>query len=133
MLNSYWCTNPMNKLENEFSKYLSKIKASNILIIVEGKKDRLALEHFGITNIIELSKKPLFKVIEDISLKNKKCIILTDLDKKGKELYGKLNHGLQQNGIIIDNSFRNFLYKNTDLRQIEGLVSYMETISKTKD
>ena len=123
----------MESTYNQIYSHLEKIKNSNLLVIVEGKKDRAALEHFGITNIIELSKKPLFKVIEDISLKNKKCIILTDLDKKGKELYGKLNHGLQQNGIIIDNSFRNFLYKNTDLRQIEGLVSYMETISKTKD
>ncbi len=113
--------------------YLEKIKTSNILVIVEGKKDRAALEHFGIKNIAELSRKPIFSIIESISSKNKKCIILTDLDKKGKELYGKLNHGLQNIGVNVDNGFRNFLYKNTELRQIEGLVSYMENISETKD
>ena len=58
---------------------------------------------------------------------------MTDLDKKGKDLYGKLNQGLSGLGVKVDNSFRNFLYKNAELRQIEGLLSYMETISKTKD
>ena len=46
------------------------------------------------------------------------------MDKQGKELYGKLNSGLQQRGVKIDNNFRNFLFKNTKLRQIEGLETY---------
>ena len=41
----------------------------------------------GIVNIIELSKKPLFAVVEQISDSCRECAILTDLDKKGKELY----------------------------------------------
>ena len=65
-------------------------------------------------------------VLENISSKNKECIILTDLDKTGKQLYGKLSHGLQQFGVKIDNNFRNFLFKNTKLRQIEGLATYIE-------
>jgi len=47
--------------------------------------------------------------------------LLTDLDKKGKELYGKLNSGLQRFGVRIDNNFREFLFKKTKIRQIEGL------------
>lgn len=114
----------MNKFNNEFSEHINKIKQSNQLIIVEGKKDKKALENFGIKNVIELNKKPLFEIIENISNNNEKCIILTDLDKQGKELYGKLNSGLQQRGVKIDNNFRNFLFKNTKLRQIEGLETY---------
>ena len=116
----------MNDLNNEFSKHIDKIKQSNTLVIVEGKKDKKALQSFGIKNIIELNKKPIFEIIEEISSKNKDCIILTDLDKHGKQLYGKLNSGLQQHGVRIDNSFRNFLFKNTKLRQIEGLTKYIE-------
>lgn len=114
----------MKNFEKEFLGYTDKIKRDNTLIIVEGKKDRKALQNFGIKNIIELNKKPLFEIIEYISNNNEKCIILTDLDKQGKELYGKLNSGLQQNGVTIDNDFRNFLFKNTKLRQIEGLETY---------
>ena len=114
----------MNNTYNKFSEHIDKIKRSNQLIIVEGKKDKKALQNFGIKNIIELNKKPLFEIIENISNNNEKCIILTDLDKHGKELYGKLNSGLQQNGIKVDNNFRNFLFKHTKLRQIEGLETY---------
>jgi len=110
--------------------YLNKLKKSNKIIIVEGKKDKEALEKLGIKNIIELSKKPLFQVIEDIADNGKECVILTDLDKKGKELYGKINSGLQKFGVKIDNSFRAFLYKNTQLRQIEGITTYMKKNSK---
>ena len=116
----------MNTSEIEFLEQIEKIKQSNILVIVEGKKDRKALENFGIKNIIELNKKPIFEIIETIYSNNRECIILTDLDKQGKELYGKLNSGLQQFGVKVDNNFRNFLFKNTKLRQIEGLVNYME-------
>lgn len=108
----------------EFFKYIDKIKKSNILVIVEGKKDTKALQELGIKNIIELSKKPLFDIIEKVSSKNKDCIILTDLDKKGKQLYGKLNSGLQRHGVRIDNKFREFLFRKTKIRQIEGLVKF---------
>ena len=122
----------MKSIEREFYEYIDKIKQSNTLIIVEGKKDKKALENLGIKNIIELNKKPLFEIIENISNNNKECIILTDLDKQGKEFYGKLNSGLQQNGVKIDNNFRNFLFKNTRLRQIEGLGTYIENSKTTK-
>jgi len=116
----------MDISEKEFLEQIEKIKQNSILVIVEGKKDRKALESFGIKNIIELNKKPIFEIIETIYSNNKNCIILTDLDKQGKELYGKLNSGLQHFGVKIDNDFRNFLFKSTKLRQIEGLTTYME-------
>lgn len=113
----------MEELKEEFQELVDKIKDSNISIIVEGKKDRISLEKLGLKNIIELSKKPLYQIVEEVSSVNNECIILTDLDKKGKELYGKLNNDLQKHGVKINNSFRNFLFKNTKIRQIEGLNS----------
>src|SRR3989338_9297625 len=110
----------------EFSKLIEKIKYSNTVIIVEGKKDKEALNKLGIMNIVELTKKPLFQIVEEIANNNKEIIILTDLDKKGKELYGKLSRDFHKYGIKINNELRNFLFKNTKLRQIEGLPSYLE-------
>ena len=43
------------------------------------------------------------------------------IDKEGKKLYGTLSSGLQNHGCRIDNRFREWLFKNTKLRQIEGL------------
>ena len=118
----------MNKETEEFNRHIEKIKNSNIIIIVEGKKDRAALNRFGITNIIELTKKPLFQIVEEVANSNDECIILTDLDKKGKEIYHKLNSDLQRHGVKVDNKFRNFLFKNTKLRQIEGMDTYFYII-----
>ncbi|MEK6892365.1 MAG: toprim domain-containing protein [Nanoarchaeota archaeon] len=118
----------MDKNFEEFYKHIEKIKHSNIIVIVEGKKDRAALNKFGITNIIELTKKSLFQIVEEVANSNEECIILTDLDKKGKEIYGKLNSDLQKHGVKVNNKFRNFLLKNTKLRQIEGMDTYIQFI-----
>jgi len=112
--------------DKSFSEHIDKIKQSETIVIVEGKKDKKALQSLGIKNIIELSGKPLFVIIENVSQQNEACIILTDLDRKGKELYGKLNSGLKSLGVKVDNRFRNFLFKKTKIRQIEGLSKYTE-------
>src|SRR3989338_6649679 len=106
----------MNKENEEINNLIVKIKNSNTLIIVEGKKDKIALQKLGFGNIMELDKKPLFQVAEKVSNLTKECIILTDLDKKGKQLYGRLSHDLQAMGIKINNELRNFLFKKTKLR-----------------
>ena len=116
----------MNKNPNELYKLIDKIKNSNILIIVEGKKDKIALEKLGIKNISTLSKKPLFQIVEEVANSNDECIILTDLDRKGKEIYGKLNSNLQKHGVKVNNKLREFLFKHTKLRQIEGIDTYLE-------
>ena len=117
----------MNSNIEEFNILIDKIKNSNTLVIVEGKKDKIALQKLGLSNIIELSKKPIFQIVEDIANSNDECVILTDLDKEGKQLYSKLNSNLQRNGVKVNNKFREFLVKHSKLRQIEGLYSYLES------
>jgi|TARA_B100001971_G_C17774141_1_gene326429 5S rRNA maturation endonuclease (ribonuclease M5) len=143
-------------IETEFEEQLERLKDK--LVVVEGKKDKLALERLGIKEIITLNKMALFMVIEEIvdmseiakgthpgaSVqkkpaisghaqehaqpfkaavldRNKEVAILTDLDKEGRKLYGKLNSGLQRFGVRVNNKFRDFLFRNTKVRQIEGL------------
>ena len=116
--------------QEEFKEFLNKLKSASKskLVLVEGIKDKKALTSLGVKNIMTL-KKPLYAVVEDIVISQKDCIILTDLDKKGKQLYSRLSSKLKQFGVKIDNSFREFLFK-TKLRQIEGLPTYLETIQQ---
>lgn len=117
------------KNKEELQKFLLELKQSNKLIIVEGPKDKKSLQEAGITNfIVELSKKSIFEIIEDISRITPQVIILTDFDEKGKELYGKLNSGLQRLGVKVDHYFREWLQRNTKLSHIEGLSSYIENL-----
>jgi len=89
-------------------------------------KDLRALDSLGIENVVALRGRALFKVAEDIIKSGKGCIILFDLDKKGKELFGRVNSRLQHFGIRVDNRFREFLFKKTKLRQIEGILNYLK-------
>ncbi|MBI1934962.1 toprim domain-containing protein [Candidatus Woesearchaeota archaeon] len=111
----------MDEKTGKLNNLIGKAMESGILVIVEGRKDKNALNKLGIRNIIELNKKPLFSIVEEAA-GQKECIILTDLDRKGRELYGKLNSGLQERGVKVDNRLRNFLFKSTKLRQIEGIL-----------
>ncbi len=111
----------MNNLE--IIEELAEIKNNKYLVIVEGKKDKKALNDLGIGKIISFDNKPLFEIIENIDEKD--VAILTDLDVEGKKLFNKLRYHLQKRGIRLHNGLRNALFKSK-LRHIEGLNSYLK-------
>ncbi|MBI2508414.1 toprim domain-containing protein [Candidatus Woesearchaeota archaeon] len=108
--------------------YLEKIQDKPI--IVEGKKDKIALENLGCSNVIMLNgnRAGLFRIAEKLPENCKEAVILTDLDKKGKQLYHRIKKILTRNKIKVDDRFRIYLFKETKIRQIEGLKIYMKEI-----
>ncbi len=116
----------------EFSSLLNKIIEGNIPVVVEGKNDRAALQELGLSLVLVLYKKPFYKLIESLH-QFKEIVILTDLDKEGKKLYAKINDECSQRGIRVNNHLRKFLFKETALRQIEGLPNYLRKIAKLKE
>lgn len=108
-----------------FQDWINKLKKSDSLIIVEGKKDKQALRKLGITNIETLNGRPTHQLIEDISSKTKKVIILTDLDKEGKIFYHNIKHNLQKKKVKIEDGFRQFLFKKTNISCIESLPKFI--------
>ena len=109
---------------DELLEEIEKMKDADCPVIVEGKKDKKSLEALGIRTIFTLDK-PLYSIVEKIAYNHEKCIILTDLDKKGRQLYRKINADLSTHGVHVNNRFREFLFRKTKLRQIEGLVGYI--------
>lgn len=109
-------------------------KAKGNLIVVEGKKDKSALQHLGFADIFVINEtgRSLSETIEDIEgiaaqNKNKVCI-LTDFDKKGKSLYMALKSKFSERGVKLDNSLRSMLLKMR-ISHIEGLSSFLENIN----
>gem|GEM_PF-268005 len=94
----------------------------DVLVIAEGKNDKRALESVGFRKVMILTK-PLYEVVEEIN--ERKVLILTDLDKKGKQIYSKLKKCLNHKGVCVDDKLRNLLFQ-TELRQIEGLSRYLD-------
>lgn len=109
----------------DFDEWIKKLKkdSKKTIVLVEGIKDKKALTNLGISNILTL-KKPLYAVIEQIISTNKPCIILLDLDKAGKKIYGKMVPDLKHFGVRVINDYRNFLF-TTKLRQVEGITKYL--------
>ena len=110
----------------DLNEWVEKLKESKKIVIVEGKKDKKALEDLGVESVFALDKSPLYKVIEHIADHHKDCVLLVDLDKEGKKLFAKLNSGLSERGVRVDKRFREFLFNETKLRQIEGIRRYFE-------
>ncbi|HLC72241.1 MAG TPA: toprim domain-containing protein [Candidatus Nanoarchaeia archaeon] len=106
-----------------FEEWLAYLEKEQLLILVEGESDKIALESLGIKNIKLVAQQPFYKVAE--SIQEKEIIILTDLDAEGKKLFSKLNQYCQQHGIKVDNKPRDFLFKHTTLSHIEGITHYL--------
>ncbi len=105
----------------DLQDWANKLAMSKLLVIVEGKNDIKALNKLGVTNIREL-KKPLYAEVESIASLAIRVVILTDCDKEGKKLYGKLKKDLNKLGVKIDGQYREFLLKS-GYSHIEGLKS----------
>lgn len=114
--------------KEDLLKWIDKLKKTEAIILVEGKKDIISLNSLGIENILAVKGKPLYQIVEDVSAKHRTAIILVDLDKEGKKLYSYLNQNLSERGVKVDNQFRIFLFKYTEVRQIECLAKYIENM-----
>ena len=110
-----------------FEKELEKAKKH--IMIVEGKKDKSALQQLGFKRIFVIHEtgQSIPEKIEhlmELCEKRDKICILTDFDKKGKQLYLLLKSKLQELGVRLDNSLRGILLKEK-ISHIEGLSKYI--------
>lgn len=112
--------------KGEIIKEIEKAKGDNSLIIVEGRKDKIALEEIGLKNIFVLNEdsKSLLIQVEEIAKRKEECIILTDFDKRGKKMHDLVKSELLQRGIKINNKLRGRLLK-AHLSHIEGISTFL--------
>ena len=115
------------KLQDEIERF------KDYIIIVEGKKDVQALRSLGFEKVyaIHSTGVPLRERVEQIMAyveKKDNVCILTDLDRRGKQLYETLKPIFQELGAKLDSTFRGILIKSR-LSHIEGIYSFMEKIS----
>lgn len=121
----------MNNLQN-FSMLIEEIekaKSNSSLIVVEGKKDEIALEQIGISNIFVINEngKSIYEKIEEISQiqnKNKEVILLTDIDKEGRKIYSLIKKHLSQMNVKMNNRMRDLMIK-LKISHVEGLDSFI--------
>ncbi len=90
------------------------------VVIVEGKRDKDAVQLMGCRRVLTLQKKALFEVVEAVT--EDTVVILTDFDKEGRKVHKELSRMFSQRGVYVDDTVRKLLER-------EG-VMHMEHLSK---
>jgi len=126
------------KLEKilELLDRLATESAKGTPIVVEGTSDVDALRHLSATGKIipvKASGRAFVEMIDELVNTGKgEIILLMDFDRRGKEWTKRMTQHLQELRIKPNTHFWTKLLKlvGRDVKDIEGLKSYLETLKK---
>lgn len=132
----------MSNLERKIERIiflLEKLRdesSEGALLLVEGQRDAEALRIIGVEGEILAIKSRgdnLIDLIDRIEKCGKKeIVLLMDFDRYGREITERLVQNLERIGVKINLSFWRELLSlvERDLKDIEGLVTYLETLER---
>jgi len=131
----------MRSLERKFERlnYLVERLRDEVsrgaLLVVEGERDVASLRTIGInSNIIAIKSggKTFQEIMDIISSSSREVIVLTDFDRKGRELAERLCSFLEGMKIKVNLRFWKELYEllNGDIKDIEGLAVCLENLRR---
>lgn len=111
----------------DFIDSINRECKAGAIVVVEGKKDETALRHVGCKGeiLIYNNFKGIINLIDHVSRKDKKVILLLDRDKKGKILTSKIIRKLE---LIC--SHDSLHYKKWFARMSGGKIMCVENLSK---
>ncbi|MEK6844411.1 MAG: toprim domain-containing protein [Nanoarchaeota archaeon] len=121
------------KLNQNLKADIEKYK--NYVIIVEGNKDIDSLKSLGFEKVYAIHqnavsiKERAEQIIQQTDKKDRFCI-MTDFDKKGKELYFKLKTIFQELGARLDSTLRGIFLK-ARISHIEGAGKFIGKLYST--
>jgi len=118
----------------EFKQLIEKLKSSsscpNIVIIVEGQKDKSALKELGVRaeKIYTISHKSYESIARELFDLN--IVDFLDEDKEGKHHI----HELQKRGLYLNRDFKLKLFSLLGISRTEEILAYIYYLSmKPKD
>jgi 5S rRNA maturation endonuclease (ribonuclease M5) len=87
----------LKRMEKQLKRAFEELNEKGAVIVVEGKKDREALQRAGVNNKIVLINRSPDELSSRIS-DEKKAIILTDFDNAGEEMRSRMEEISQNIG-----------------------------------
>jgi len=97
--------------------------ARDSTIIVEGKRDKKALNALGLSDVLDISGKPIDALIKRLD-KDKRHIVLTDYDKEGERKNKEICKLLQKLKFKINLRFRRLIKSCFGITKIEELIKF---------
>jgi 5S rRNA maturation endonuclease (ribonuclease M5) len=117
-------------------KAIDMLNDRGLPLIVEGDRDVDALIRIGITvPIIKINQGVSLMVFcEQVAKRYKEVIILTDWDRKGHELMGKLKRNFTTNEVKVDTDTRLAIFNicRPECRQVEAVDTLLERLRSPK-
>jgi len=110
----------LKQKEKQLKRALEELDEKEAVIIVEGKKDKEALQRIGVKNRIKLvnrSPAELSRAISD----EKEAIILTDFDEAGEEICKRVEESLSSYSIKADTELRKRLHRIIGVANFESI------------
>lgn len=103
----------------------------DVPVVVEGEKDKTALRKLGLegTIIVIQRGKRISALCDFIAENYKEIIILTDWDRKGWQLYRKIEKNLKGRTRCI-NDYRLILAKYSTVKDVESIPSFIMSIKE---
>lgn len=117
----------VDKLLDELQDFVNQ----DSIIVVEGKRDVIALKSLGINGKFRLATHhSLINFCEDMAKAGKKIVILTDWDRRGNILADKLVQNLQSLGNNPDTRIRDLIISlvQKEIKDIESLPGYVKKL-----
>ena len=115
---------------------LTEASAEGNLIVVEGKKDEVALRELGVSGkvlTVKTGGKSFFRATEMIEkIGTTEIVLLLDFDRRGKEGMLQLKQNLERTKIKVNMRFWLDLQAlvGRDIRCIESLQSFLITLQE---
>ena len=131
-----------SKLEKKMEKILKLLErlgketVKGVPVIVEGKNDVHALQKLDVKGDFILAKtagKSFLDTLSEVEKKEKReVILLMDFDKRGKEWTKRLTQHLEKMKMKPNSLFWRELLSlvGREVKDVEGLATYMETLRK---
>jgi len=130
-----------NKKTDNIKEIINQLNNQDAIIVVEGKKDKIALQKLGIDSKIFLlqancrqfaeprrkassvnrDKKSLIETSETLAQKSHQVILMLDSDPKGLELTKKMKNHLQSQGVHVNTKIGKMLLRLANSQVVESL------------
>ena len=118
----------------EIVEELRSLVQDGAIIVVEGVKDRRAMEALGINDGIEtlVGQETLLNFSERLAQRNCPVILMTDWDRTGAKIASDLATYLQPAGCDVDYELRSKLSKlvKKDIKDVESLTAYIKRMKQ---
>lgn len=120
-------TRKLQRKQKLLSKVMRELEESGKPILVEGKRDKAALERIGVRNrifLINMKPDELCKRVAEIA---DEAVVLTDFDDAGEKLGKRIEEALQSYSVLPDMEVRR------KLRYLLGVYNFEEIDRKMEE